>query len=162
MKTPNPNLQPSTDRPSDTGPTAETAAPSTAAARTAARLAPLVAWADRNPVPGTTLRIVRQLLAVDVRDRVFGMAGQSFLAVIPLLIISSSWLSQSDGRALATALNPRLGLTGVTADTVLNFQDRATVFAYLRGAMTQEIGSVAAALVSDADVNAGLDLAGFA
>ena len=118
MKTPNPNPQPSTDRPSDTGPTAETAAPSTAAARTAARLAPLVAWADRNPVPGTTLRIVRQLLAVDVRDRVFGMAGQSFLAVIPLLIISSSWLSQSDGRALATALNTRLGLTGVTADTV--------------------------------------------
>ena len=43
MKTPNPNPQPSTDRPSDTGPTAETAAPSTAAARTAARLAPLVA-----------------------------------------------------------------------------------------------------------------------
>ena len=118
MKTPNPNPQPSTDRPSDTGPTAETAAPSTAAARTAARLAPLVAWADRNPVPGTTLRIVRQLLAVDVRDRVFGMAGQSFLAVIPLLIISSSWLSQSDGRALATALNPRLGRPGVTADTV--------------------------------------------
>ena len=118
MKTPNPNPQPSTDRPSDTGPTAETAAPSTAAARTAARLAPLVAWADRNPVPGTTLRIVRQLLAVDVRDRVFGMAGQSFLAVIPLLIITSSWVSQSDGRALAAALNTRLGLEGVTAATV--------------------------------------------
>lgn len=114
---------PSADRPSDTGPSTGTAAHShaahgTAAARTAARLAPLVAWADRNPVPGTTLRIVRQLLAVDVRDRIFGMAGQSFLAVIPLLIITSSWVSQSDGRALAAALNTRLGLEGVTAATV--------------------------------------------
>jgi Virulence factor BrkB len=83
------------------------------------RLALLVAWADRNPVPGTILRIVRELLAVDVRDRIFGMAGQSFLAVVPLLIIASTWLSDSDGESLAVVVNQRLGLTGATADTVL-------------------------------------------
>lgn len=83
------------------------------------RLARLVAWADRNPVPGTILRIARELLAVDVRDRIFGMAGQSFLAVIPLLIIASTWLSESDGESIALVVNVRLGLTGTTADTVL-------------------------------------------
>ena len=51
------------------------------------RVARLVAWADRHPVPGTTLRVVRELLEVDVRDRVFGMTGQAFLSLIPLAII---------------------------------------------------------------------------
>lgn len=44
----------------------------------------------------------------------------------------------------------------------LDFEDRATVFSYLRGAMREEIGVPASLLVSDSDVNAGLDLAGFA
>jgi membrane protein len=83
------------------------------------RLAALVAWADRNPVPGTILRIARELLAVDVRDRIFGMAGQSFLAVVPLLIIASSWVSDDDGESIAVVVNTRLGLTGTTAETVL-------------------------------------------
>lgn len=95
--------------------------PSPEAATTGAqqRLAPLVAWADRNPVPGTVLRIARELLAVDVRDRIFGMAGQSFLALIPLLIITSTWVSESDGESLALVVNSRLGLTGITAETVM-------------------------------------------
>lgn len=87
--------------------------------RTQQRIEVLVAWADRNPVPGTALRIARELLAVDVRDRIFGMAGQSFLALIPLLIITSTWVSESDGEALAGVLNQRLGLTGITAETVM-------------------------------------------
>ncbi len=86
--------------------------------RTHPRLAGLVAWADRHPVPGTILRIARELLEVDVRDRIFGMAGQAFLSVIPLLVIASTWLSESDGESLAAVVNSRLGLTGVTAQTV--------------------------------------------
>lgn len=83
------------------------------------RLARLVAWADRYPVPGTILRIVRELIGVDVRDRIFGMTGQAFLALVPVLIIVSTWLSESDGESLAAIVNKRLGLTGPTAETVL-------------------------------------------
>ena len=79
------------------------------------RLARLVAWADRHPVAGTALRIARELLAVDVRDRIFGMTGQAFLSLIPLTIIVSTWLSESDGESLANVVNERLGLTGSTA-----------------------------------------------
>ena len=103
--------------------------PSARGRRTQERLDVLVAWADRNPVPGTTLRIARELLAVDVRDRIFGMAGQSFLALIPLLIITSTWISDSDGESLALVVNQRLGLTGITAETVMLLFTRAEVSA---------------------------------
>ena len=86
--------------------------------RTRERLGRLVAWADRHPVPGTILRIARELLEVDVRDRIFGMTGQAFLSLIPILVIVSTWLSESDGESLAVIVNNRLGLTGVTAQTV--------------------------------------------
>ena len=83
------------------------------------RAARLVAWADLHPVAGTALRIARELLAVDVRDRIFGMTGQAFLSLIPVTIIVSTFLSESDGESLASVVNNRLGLTGSTADTVL-------------------------------------------
>lgn len=81
-------------------------------------VAALVEWADRYPVPGTVLRIGRELLEVDVRDRVFGMTGQAFLSLVPVLVIASTWVSDEDGESLAAAVNDRLGLTGLTADTV--------------------------------------------
>jgi membrane protein len=98
------------------------------------RLTRLVAWADRYPVPGTILRIVRELIAVDVRDRIFGMTGQSFLAVIPVLVIASTWLSDSDGESLALIVNERLGLSGPTAETVLLLFTKPTDSAMVAGA----------------------------
>ena len=86
--------------------------------RTQRRLGWLVAWADRHPVPGTVLRIARELLEVDVRDRIFGMTGQAFLSLIPVILIASTWLSESDGESIANVVNQRLGLTGSTAETV--------------------------------------------
>jgi hypothetical protein len=50
--------------------------------------------ADRRPVVGVTLRCVRDLVSVDVRDRIVGMTGQSFLAFVPLMIIVSSLRQQ--------------------------------------------------------------------
>ncbi len=82
------------------------------------RVGGLVAWADQHPVAGTALRIVREMLSVDVRDRIFGMTGQAFLAMTPLLIIVSTAVSDGDGETIAGVLNDRLGLTGPTADTV--------------------------------------------
>ena len=97
---------------------AATAAPRRPPWRSPERVAQVVAWADRHPVAGTTLRIGRELLAVDVRDRIFGMTGQSFLALIPVLVIGSTAISDSDGESLARVVNQRLGLTGPTAETV--------------------------------------------
>ena len=86
--------------------------------RNQARMLRVVKWADRHPVAGTTLRIARELLEVDVRDRIFGMTGQAFLSLIPVILIASTWLSESDGEAIADVVNERLGLTGSTAQTV--------------------------------------------
>jgi membrane protein len=82
------------------------------------RLAHLVEWADTHPVAGSALRIVRELLSVDVRDRIFGMTGQAFLAMVPLLIIISTAVSEGDGETIAGVVNDRLALSGPTADTV--------------------------------------------
>lgn len=81
-------------------------------------LSDAVEWADGNPVGGPALRIAREMLSVDVRDRIFGMTGQSFMAMIPLLIIVSTAVSEQDGRSIANVVNERLSLSGATAETV--------------------------------------------
>jgi len=73
----------------------------------------------------------------------------------------SRW-DQDPGDPIEEYIETVSNYLGVQKDTVLNFEDRATVFSYLRGAMIMEVGRAGALLVSDADVNAGLDLAGFA
>lgn len=77
-----------------------------------------VRWADRHIVAGTALRVVREMLSVDVRDRIFGMTGQAFLSLIPILIIFSTAISEGDGESIAALVNSRLGLSGATAETV--------------------------------------------
>lgn len=51
---------------------------------------------------------------------------------------------------------------GISADQDLNVMNRAQAFALCRGMMRVEIGRPAAALVSDAQINEGLTLAGVA
>ena len=87
-------------------------------ARTRADVDDLLDRADRRPVLGVTLRCVRDLLSVDVRDRMFGLAGQSFLAFVPLLIITSSVLATGGREGLAGLINARLELDEQTAAAV--------------------------------------------
>jgi membrane protein len=75
--------------------------------------------ADDYTVPRVVVGILRELLSVDVRDRVFGLAGQSFLALIPVLILVSTAVSESDGESLAGLINERLDLQPPTTLTVL-------------------------------------------
>lgn len=75
--------------------------------------------ADRYTMPRVVVRTVRELLGVDVRDRVFGLAGQSFLALIPILILGSTAISESDGESVAALINDRLDLQPPTSETVL-------------------------------------------
>ena len=87
-------------------------------ARTRADVDDLLERADRRPVLGVTLRCVRDLVSVDVRDRIFGLAGQSFLAFVPLLIIVSSVLTVDGQRGMAGVINARLRLDEQTAGVV--------------------------------------------
>jgi len=75
--------------------------------------------------------------------------------------IINRWNPISDGQPESYVPNVS-DYMGVDENATLNLEDRATMFALIRGMMKQEIGSVAALLVSDGDVNTGLDLAGFA
>ncbi len=82
------------------------------------RLTEAMEWAATRPVAGTVLRIVREMMSVDVRDRIFGMTGQAFMAIIPVLIIVSTAVSEKDGESIAVIVNDRLSLSGPTANTV--------------------------------------------
>ncbi len=84
-----------------------------------ARVEVLLERADRRPVLGVTLRCVRDLVSVDVRDRIFGMTGQSFLALVPLMILFASVLTLGSAD-LAEIINDRLRLDPTTAQTVTN------------------------------------------
>ncbi len=75
--------------------------------------------------------------------------------------VINRWNPVSDGQPSSYIPNVS-SYMGVDANATLNLEDRDTMFALLRGMMKQEIGSVAALLVSDAQINEGLDLAGFA
>lgn len=74
--------------------------------------------------------------------------------------IINRWNPVSDGQPHSYIPNVSEYI-GVAASSPLNLDDRATMFALLRGMMKQEIGSLTALLVSDDDVNEGLDLAGY-
>jgi membrane protein len=68
-------------------------------------------------VLGVTLRCVRDLVSVDVRDRIFGLTGQSFLALVPLMVLFASALTFGNAN-LAQIINERLRLDAETAQTV--------------------------------------------
>jgi uncharacterized BrkB/YihY/UPF0761 family membrane protein len=87
--------------------------------RTRADVDDLLERADRRPVIGVTLRCVRDLLSIDVRDRIFGMTGQSFLALVPLMIIFASFVSVGGQTGLAALINARLQLDPSTARAVV-------------------------------------------
>jgi uncharacterized BrkB/YihY/UPF0761 family membrane protein len=64
------------------------------------------------------VRILRVALTVDVRDRVLIIAGQSFIAVVPLLIIVATLLSPVDGVLVADQMAERLDLDDPTAAAI--------------------------------------------
>ena len=71
-----------------------------------------------SPDDMVLVRILRVALTVDVRDRVLIIAGQSFIALVPLLIIIATLLSPSDGVEVADQMTERLHLEDPTAAAV--------------------------------------------
>jgi len=78
------------------------------------RAAAVKAWFDAS-FPG---RCMRRMYDIDGRNRAITLAGQAFIALIPLLVVVSGWLSRDGTQQFADLLIEYFALTGSTADSV--------------------------------------------
>lgn len=83
-------------------------------------------WAE-HPLVLRVVRIVRQsvvwrivVASIEIRfyDRALTLAGQAFIALIPLLVVLATWFSSSDSLAVGDWVIDRFSLTGPSADAV--------------------------------------------
>lgn len=74
-------------------------------------------WREPRPNESVATRSVRQLLTTDSRDRVFMLAGQAFIAMVPLVLVVASALGAS-GTDLSRELVSRFALEGELAETI--------------------------------------------
>ncbi|MFD1826237.1 MULTISPECIES: YihY/virulence factor BrkB family protein [Mumia] len=72
------------------------------------------AWFDAS-FPG---RCVRHMYDMDGRNRAITLSGQAFIALIPLLVVGSSWLSSSGDQQVDDLLIDYFGLTGSAAEAM--------------------------------------------
>jgi membrane protein len=63
-------------------------------------------------------QLATSLYEINLRDRALTLAGQAFIALVPLLIVLATAASGSDGKALADYLIDKFHLTGGSADAV--------------------------------------------
>ncbi len=63
-------------------------------------------------------QLATSLYEINLRDRALTLAGQAFIALVPLLILLATAASGSDGVALADYLIDKFHLTGGSADAV--------------------------------------------
>lgn len=77
-----------------------------------------------RPDEGFWLRCLRGLLALDTWDRVLMIAGQGFVALVPLLIVTATFSSSADGEAVARHVIERLDLSDEVAVIVLALFER--------------------------------------
>ena len=71
-----------------------------------------------RPLVALVLRSLQRYIAIDGTQRGLVLAGQSFSALIPLLIVVSTLLSSNGGQAIAQRINDRFRLSGNAADSV--------------------------------------------
>jgi membrane protein len=74
----------------------------------------LRAWGE-STFPGSCLR---KMYEIDGRNRAITLAGQAFIALVPLLIVVASWNVRSNNEGLDDGIVDYFGLTGSTADAV--------------------------------------------
>ena len=63
-------------------------------------------------------RLVHSLVDLGARDRALTLAGQAFIALVPLVIVLATWLSAEDSRAVGDWVVRHYGLEGSTAAAV--------------------------------------------
>ncbi len=81
-------------------------------------------WSDERPDDPVVLRCARGLLSTDARDRVLMLAGQAFIALVPLVIVAATATSTADGAAFAAYVVRRFDLEGDVADAVRSLFER--------------------------------------
>lgn len=86
---------------------------------------------------------------------------RSAYGIVSVRAIIDRWNPKKDGQPPEYIPNVATAL-GVHMDASLDVRHRATAFTLIRAMIRQEIGAAAALAVSDADVHAGLTLAGVA
>src|SRR5262245_38733280 len=69
-------------------------------------------------------RIVFALLAVRLYDRALTMAGQAFIALVPMLIVVATVVSTNDAQAIGGWLIDRFDLEGSSAEAVEGLFER--------------------------------------
>lgn len=77
-----------------------------------------------RPEDPLVTRVVRGLISVDARDRVLILAGQAFIALMPLLIVLASVTSSLDGAALGRYFVQQYELTGDAEEAVTSLFSR--------------------------------------
>lgn len=80
-------------------------------------------WRDPGPDESPTLRTARSLLTADSRDRVFMLAGQAFIAMVPLVLVTASALGASRSDLVERFLS-RATLDDELAETVRGLFER--------------------------------------
>jgi membrane protein len=73
---------------------------------------------EDDPDAPAWMRIGRGLLAVEARDRVLILAGQGFVALVPLMIVIATLVSADEGLTVAERMAESLGLDESTAEEV--------------------------------------------
>ncbi|GAA1552815.1 hypothetical protein GCM10009789_02980 [Kribbella sancticallisti] len=69
-------------------------------------------------------RIVLEVTEIRLYDRALTIAGQAFIALVPLLIVLATLLSSSDALAISDFLIDRFSLSGASADAVVSLFGR--------------------------------------
>lgn len=93
-----------------------------------AELARLTAGLETYPPGRFAVRCLRMFIAIEARDRVLMLAGQGFIALIPLFMVVASVTSASGAQGVGDGIIETMGLTGGAAEAV------DTLFGYPPGA----------------------------
>lgn len=63
-------------------------------------------------------KLARTLYEINLRDRALALAGQAFIALVPLFIVIATWLSAADGAAVGEWIIQHFALEGTSAEAV--------------------------------------------
>jgi membrane protein len=75
-------------------------------------------WLLRTAYRSRFGTLLRRMTAVGGLSRASALAGNAFVAIVPLLIVVASWTERSDRRHISDALVAHFALTGGAADAV--------------------------------------------
>lgn len=96
--------------------------------RLTARLDRLTVWLEGYAAGLFVIRCIRIFFLIEARDRVLMLAGQGFIALVPLFMVVASLTSASGVERVGDGIIETMGLTGGAAEAV------STLFAYPPGA----------------------------